>query len=452
MKKLFKKSLVIFLSSVVLLTALPLPVSAATISEVDQPVGVSSGNTGNCQWLLESFYEDYQTKYILTISGNGNMGYFGNGYAPWGNDVTEVTIHEGVTNISSYAFSNCYNLETISIPSSVTNIGDGAFAGCSNLRKVDFNHSNPSFDDSIFNSCNKYSLRIYGDSNSNIENYANNNGFKFIGTQGVVGGCTWLREDTKLTISGTGSIPDYQQWNYNAPWGDEITQIIIEDGVTGIGNNTFYGCTLVKGVFLPSSIEEIGTHAFSNPQSMFLYGDEESYSESYAISNGIHFVGTTGIVGECSWTRTNAILTISGIGEMDDFALEYNLYQDKEYITLPWGNAINQVIFEEGITRIGNCCFYESKDLTDISIPSSVTTIGERAFQGCTSLMSIDIPYGVTNIEARAFEGCSLLKNVNISQSVKTIGAGAFKQVTAQQPPHHPKRKPSAKRRGLDYT
>lgn len=84
---------------------------------------------------------------------------------------------------------------------------------------------------------------------------------------------TWkLTDDGTLTISGTGPMFDYGWYvseNLNeyldTPWfdqRDEITEIIINDGVTGIGANAFAACWKVSSVSIPDSVMDIGKGAF----------------------------------------------------------------------------------------------------------------------------------------------------------------------------------------------
>ena len=78
------------------------------------------------------------------------------------------------------------------------------------------------------------------------------------------------------------------------------------------------------------------------------------------------------------------------------------------------------------VTGIGSKAFYECKDLTSVTIPTSVRYIAYAAFCGCSSLNSVNIPSGVTWIGESAFAGCSSMEYVNISYGVTSIAKGAF--------------------------
>lgn len=74
-------------------------------------------------------------------------------------------------------------------------------------------------------------------------------------------------------------------------------------------------------------------------------------------------------------------------------------------ITIP--AAISSGGITYSVQSIGYFAFYNSSDLTNVSIPSSVTTIENYAFQGCTGLTSINIPSSITTFGTDAFNGCT---------------------------------------------
>ena len=119
------------------------------------------------------------------------------------------------------------------------------------------------------------------------------------------------------------------------------------------------------------------------------------------------------------WLLTDdGVLTISGIGKMDD----YN-YDDGS----PWENSgVERIIIGDSVTTIGDCAFYGCRSLTYVTIGNSVTTIGDCAFYGCIYLTFVIIPNSVTTIGDGAFNRCIYLTSVTIPNGVTTIGDGAF--------------------------
>ena len=120
-----------------------------------------------------------------------------------------------------------------------------------------------------------------------------------------------------------------------------------------------------------------------------------------------------------TWTLdSDGTLIVNGQGAIAD----YDTFRS------PWynNNAINTVVFQNGITKIGANAFQSCKKLKAMIIPNSVTEIGFCAFSYCSLLAEVTIPSGVTKIGDAAFESCKGLTAVTISESVKEIGSRAF--------------------------
>ena len=133
--------------------------------------------------------------------------------------------------------------------------------------------------------------------------------------------------------------------------------------------------------------------------------------------------------GQCgenaTWLLGNdGVLTISGTGEMDDYASTYSV---------PWydyKDTIKECIIEDGITNIGSYSFNGFDKLERISIPDSVSRIGNHLFSFCTALTSIDIPDNVVSIGNSAFVSCTGLTDMIIPDKTTDIGYAAFYDCT----------------------
>ena len=87
----------------------------------------TSGTAGSCQWTLDGT--------VLTITGNGKLlTPYGNG--PWGNDITEVIICEGITSIEGGVFADCKYLTKVTLPASLRAIKYSAFSSCTALTSI----------------------------------------------------------------------------------------------------------------------------------------------------------------------------------------------------------------------------------------------------------------------------------------------------------------------------
>ena len=73
---------------------------------------------------------------------------------------------------------------------------------------------------------------------------------------------TWTLKNGVLTISGTGDMED---WFITNPWEDatdDIKKVVIEPGVTSIGDFAFYQCEAMTSIEIPEGVTRIGNHAF----------------------------------------------------------------------------------------------------------------------------------------------------------------------------------------------
>ena len=194
-----------------------------------------------------------------------------------------------------------------------------------------------------------------------------------------------------LTISGMGKMTDYYYNGSPFYGGFYIKSIIIENGVTSIGDSAFSGCSSLTNVTIPDSVTNIGDSAFFGCTSVTSINVEE---------NNINYFSVNGVL--------------------------FNRNQN-ELMYYPAGKNDKNYEIPDSVTSIGASAFFGCKSLTSITIPNSVTSIGCSAFCNCTSLTSVTIPNSVTSIGDSAFSYCTSLANVAIPNSVTSIGSYAFR-------------------------
>ena len=151
----------------------------------------------------------------------------------------------------------------------------------------------------------------------------------------------------------------------------------------------------------------------------------------------------TGFDGNVSYTlnRKTGTLTISGNGDMNNYAYTYNVGANGAGSTAPWGDEpknclfngqyntdfITNIVVEEGVTSVGAYAFYGFDNLQSLMLPSTLRSIGEGAFARCTSLKEVDISHtGIVTIGASAFVGCSSLESFETADSVQSFGDNIF--------------------------
>ena len=215
---------------------------------------------------------------------------------------------------------------------------------------------------------------------------------------------TWkLYEDGTLNISGKGAMKNYNYYDNPSPASqkkDSVKKVVIEDGVTSIGNSAFDSCSNLTSITIPDSVSSIGNFVFYGCSSL----------TSITLSNNITNIGNSAFAGCSSLT---SITIPDRVTSIEKYAF-YNC------------SGLTSITIPDSVTSIGESAFRNCTSLTSITIPDSVTSIGKSAFSNCSSLTSITIPDGVTSIGEYAFQSCSSLTSITIPDSVTSIGAYAF--------------------------
>lgn len=178
---------------------------------------------------------------------------------------------------------------------------------------------------------------------------------------------------------------------------EDITSVIIPEGVTRIGENAFYGCSGLKTLRLPESLKIIEDNAFYGCRAL----------ENCPIPQGVKTIGS-GAFGGCSaLAGEKEMLIIDGI--------LHCCRGDLENVEIP-----------EGVHTIGVGAFLKMAPLKSVTIPASVKRIEKNSFSGCTGLKEISLPDSVEYLGDYALSGCAALETVQLSENLLTLGRWAF--------------------------
>lgn len=239
-------------------------------------------------------------------------------------------------------------------------------------------------------------------------------------------GVDWaLYSNGKFTISGTGETPNYTATYGSNPYTnnpayirrDSITMVVIEEGITSVGDYLFYGNTNLIGVVIPNGITQIGENAFAGCSSLcsVTIPDTVTTIGKYAFKNDSALTSLTLGTGVTTIGK-EAFSNCKNLAEVhiDPAAWCYIAFSgsaaspvaaNSEVKLYSNGAIITEVVVPNGVAQINNYAFYGYKTLTKVTIPSSVTKIGINAFDG-------------TGLESAIFEKTSWTVNVSGTPTV----------------------------------
>lgn len=335
------------------------------------------------------------------------------------NFIEEINLPDTLLRINSYAFNDCTGLRYIHIPTSVEVIEEGIFEGVDDL--VIYLESSAT-ESNWYSNWNNNKPIYYG---VNEDTFHEENNIQYVISNGeaVLTNCLSDEEEIVIpeTITHNGNTYNVTSIGDEAFYGCSLLEKITMTSIETIGASAFKGCTnLVNAslsnnlltietyafyntglevINIPLSVETVETYAFANCDGLIIYcegtpnivsddGRPVYYNvtaETYLEENGIQFVVRNGnaVVTNYVGTETNVVIpnTIT-IGE----------------------NTYN-------ITTIGEYAFENNFNIITVELPNTLTTIETYAFTNCSSLTTVTIPTNVTSIGYRGFNNC---KNLTI--------------------------------------
>lgn len=167
-------------------------------------------------------------------------------------------------------------------------------SACSSSNKAPSNSDNSISNDTevINTNIDKPEEKEVGTSNS-TEDFLKTITAETAEAKGVCGpDLTWYYKDNVLVIKGTGKMADYTGLSPNTAWGQDsgtelykkINWVVIQEGVTSIGDRAFEGCELLSKIELPSTLERIGEFAI----------DDNCQLEKITIPASVTYIGSFG--------------------------------------------------------------------------------------------------------------------------------------------------------------
>ena len=382
---------------------------------------------------------------------------------PAGRENTELRIADKTVLIEQFSvYGNPY-LRNVIIPDTVTKIGNNAFMGCDNLETVKFEGSAPEIQANAFWGTNVTIYYPAGDESWDARDQWTAD--YLVGWQGSLvwesyvpevrtGTCgdnaVWQFKNGKLTISGTGAIYDYEPGVENtttAPWSafaEEITEVVIDDGITKIGQMDFRGLCELKNVTIPDSVTFIGNWAFWDCKSLeavdlpdYLTGIGQEAFEWCSSLKTIEIPATVTFLDGGAFDFCTGLTDVYFRSDpnLPSFMTAHSLFRacrSLEQIRVEEGHiamkSIDGVLYlyDEASGALTLTNYPLGRKDAQFRVPDGTTTVSQFSMMGAPSLETVVFPDSLTKIAYSALSGCYDLKSVRFEGSAPELEESVF--------------------------
>ena len=425
--------------------------------------------------------------------------------------ITSLTLENGVTSIGDSAFYLCEALSQINLPDTLTSIGNSAFESCSALKELTLPEGLRTIGDDAFqghtlsfliipDSVESIGARAFSSYNTSMDVMIRGDAFPEMGEDAFAySNRVYLEADADVGKTFDDGIFSYKILSRTeaaiaglvepeTPPATQVTRLVLPQTaayngkvyqITQIANFAFQNkpsyCAQVETVVIPEGVTYIGIQSFYNwaylehlelPDSLVEIA-ENAFADSYSLKRLILPANVTTIKSrafDCYYLKTVSLKGAMPANVADnafpegvvfdtydpkavgdtfsegDFTFRVTVQGDEPQVAVAgWSGSGTEVTFPSAayyggvdytVTSIGARAFAGS-NLTRMTMSTSIRTIGEGAFQNCTSLSSADFKcfyYNaqLTDIGRNAFRGCTALTRVTLPEQIAFVGAGAF--------------------------
>lgn len=398
-------------------------------------------------------------------------------------EVPEEVEGAAVTAIASDAFSSGHGLIGLTLPASVVSVGENAFANTYSFT-VHYGGSQAQWEsmdvaagnDSLLDATIEYTIDgfnyyILNDGTASLSGYDSASGevilpdtLEGLTVTEIYGSA--FRENNEMTsvmipdgvtkinslafygcselshIDFPESITEICSNAFNSC--TSLTEVVLPENLVTLSTASFGGCSALEQIVLPESIETVGDEAFNGctaltdvtlPDKVISYGNKvfptvwlnkHRQENGMAIFNNIVFDGT-GCTGDIVIPDGTVYIASSAFRASGITSVTIpGSVQSVGINAFIECESLASAVLEEGMTSVGPYMFSDCTNLADVSLPDTITSIGKGSFKNCTAILAITLPDELTVLGNRAFGGCYRITEMVIPDGVKSIGAYAF--------------------------
>lgn len=244
---------------------------------------------------------------------------------------------------------------------------------------------------------------------------------------------SWNFQNGTLSISGEGSMgfrPSQQ-----SPWyhlREAITTVVVEEGVTVIGDNAFKNCIHLVQVQLPSTLKSIQKNAFFNCQSL----------SEIRLPPNVTYIGEHAFrycISLKTITIPDSVETMEGSVFQNCSSLETVILSEKLEEIRPYTfhgcSSLTAITLPQGMRKIGACAFKNCEGLTEVTFSGKLWYVDTGAFSGCTGLTYLEFPAGSLYLLDDAFRNCDHLMEIRFLGDPPSLGEAVFDSRENGEPP-----------------
>lgn len=369
-----------------------------------------------------------------------------------------------IKEISTSAFRDCKNLESVILPETTEKINSRAFENCVSLANINLDNVYI-IEKDAFTNCPKLEIKISSAVKGTYGAFDYYEFEDYISIAGFNG-----EENTNIVIPSYIHSKPVTKIKANAFSKKKLTGVQLPEKLESIGENAFYSCNLTSISEFPNTLTDIGMQAFYNnpnltgelaiPQSVHSIYSNAFYNCGFTaitLSEGLTYIGANAfhknriteivIPDSISFIGKNAFnsetlkrINFGSNSNIENF-IENNFVENvvENKITKPVNvypaefivsndnpdySAVNGVLYSKDKTKL---VFYpKGKPDTVFTVPDTVTEIGTNAFKNMAFTEQVILPDTLKKLNDKAFSNANSLKRIELPGSITDMGEYAF--------------------------